>query len=272
MVKKLFKHEILAYLRVVIPVQIILLSVAVLARIIQFFETDTTAYRIVNGSSIFAFCAAILVTLLMTDIFAIVRFYRHLFTGEGYLTFTLPVTPTQHLLVKLLTPMLFMFVNLLVSAVAVCIFTSGDVLVEVLRAAGYLWNTVMTGLKDNAYHLWLYIIEGLLVLLVAAMASLLFYYLCIAIGQLFKKNRVLAAVGVYFGFYVISQVLSTIAMIFVAIFSESPLLQELMKYIEKHPFATVHTVILVSLVLSAALGAVYFLVTRRITTRRLNLE
>ena len=272
MVKKLFKHEMLAYLRVVIPVQIILLGVAVLGRIIQFFETDTTAYRIINGSSIFAFCVAIVVTLMMTAIFAIVRFYRHLFTGEGYLSFTLPVTPAQHLLVKLLTPTMFVIVNILVSVVAVCIITAGDVLVEVLRAADYLWNAVIADLKENAYHLWLYVAEGLLVLLAAAMASVLFYYLCIAIGQLFKKNRVLAAVGVYFGFYVVTQVLSTVGMILIAVFSESPLLQALVKYVEKHPFATVHTVMCALLVLCVALGAVYFLVTRRIITRRLNLE
>ncbi len=272
MVKKLFKHEILAYLRVVIPVQIILLGVAVLGRIIQFFETDTTAYDIVNGSSIFAFVVAIMVTLLMTTVFSIVRFYRNLFTGEGYLSFTLPVTPTQHLTVKLLTAALSQIVNIVVAVVAVCIITAGDVLTEVIRAGVYLWNTVVTQLADNAFHLWLYLAEGILMLLAAELASVLFYYLCIAIGQLFKKNRVLASVGVYFGFYIVTQVLSTIVMILLAFLQETPWLQDIMKFIEGHPFATVHIVLCGLLVACLVLGVVYFLVTRRIITRRLNLE
>lgn len=272
MVKKLFKHEALSYLRVVIPVQIILLSVAVLARILQFFETDTTAYDIVSGSSVFAFVVAVTVTLVMTTIFSIVRFYRNMFTGEGYLTFTLPVTPTQHLLVKLLTAFLFQVVNVLVAAVSVCIITAGDVLTEVVRAGDYLLTNLITELKENSFHLWLYLLEGILLLIVLELASVLFYYLCIAIGQLFKKNRVLGAVGVYFIFYVVTQVLSTISMILIVFLQETDLFQNIMKYIGDHPFATIHIALCGLLVLAAVLGVIYFFVTRRIITKKLNLE
>ena len=41
MVKKLLKHEFLAYLRVWIPMQIILMAAALFGRILQFFESDS---------------------------------------------------------------------------------------------------------------------------------------------------------------------------------------------------------------------------------------
>ena len=44
MVKKLFKHEFLAYARVMSVVYIILLMIATAGRVIQFFENDFGAF------------------------------------------------------------------------------------------------------------------------------------------------------------------------------------------------------------------------------------
>ena len=52
MVKKLFKHEYLSYVRVMSIVYVILLTMAAANRIIQLFEADTVAYKIV---SVFSF-------------------------------------------------------------------------------------------------------------------------------------------------------------------------------------------------------------------------
>lgn len=272
MVKKLFKHEIRSYLRVIIPVQIILLGVALLARILQLFESNTTMYNIVHGSSVFAFVVAMVATLAMTTILSVVRFYRHLFTGEGYLTFTLPVTSTQHLTVKLLTAMLFQIVNFLVAVLAVCIITAGDVLVELLRAGDYLWNQMMAELGKMSGHVWLYLVEGVFALLAVLTAYILLFYLCISIGQLFNKNRVLAAVGVYFGFYAITQVICTVGIALVAALMETAFIKTIAKWIEGHPYASVHIALCSLLVISAVLAVVYFLVNRYIISRKLNLE
>ena len=102
MVKKLFKHEIKAYLRIMIPVYVCLLAVALLGRVIQFFEADTFIYSFVNGSSIFVYVVAIIACFGFSSVFSIVRFYKNLFTDEGYLTFTLPVKISQILNSKII--------------------------------------------------------------------------------------------------------------------------------------------------------------------------
>ena len=50
-----------------------------------------------------------------------------------------------------------------------------------------------------------YIIEVLLLILVAIICGYLLIYACISIGQLARKNKILAAVGVYFGYSVVLQ-------------------------------------------------------------------
>ena len=53
MVKKLFKHEFLAYMRILSVVYVILLTVAAATRIIQLFESDSIYYKIVSVFSQF---------------------------------------------------------------------------------------------------------------------------------------------------------------------------------------------------------------------------
>ncbi|MBQ3093763.1 MAG: hypothetical protein IJC52_01205, partial [Clostridia bacterium] len=98
------------------------------------------------------------------------------------------------------------------------------------------------------------------------------YYTCIAIGQTFKKNRVLAAVGVYFAYTMIVQALSTVLSIVFSVSAPFLPIDEWMMALEANPYPFIHTFIAVTLVLGVAMAAVFFLVTRHILKNKLNLE
>ncbi len=266
MVKKLYKHEIEAYLRVWVPTQLVLLGVALLGRIIQMFESDTTTYNIINGSSVFAFVLAVVVSLGLTFVFSIVRFYKNLFTGEGYLTFTLPVTPTQHILTKLFVALLFQVATLLAVLLATSVITAGDVFVEIIKAAAYLWKTVQ---RELGSHLPFYVAELCVLLPVALMTTMLLYYACLSVGQLTHKNRVLAAVGVYFGYYFATQVLGTVLLV---VGSATSLIGEIEFFFSHHTAEAVHWLFGVLIVWYALQGVAYAFLTRYILKRKLNLE
>ena len=119
MVKKLFKHEIFALWRLMAPIWGVLFGVSILGRFIQLFEQETVAYDIVSGSAIFFYIVALLACLVCPFVFAITRFYRNLFKGEGYLTLTLPVTTDQHILVKLVVAVLTELTTLVAAAISV---------------------------------------------------------------------------------------------------------------------------------------------------------
>lgn len=265
MVKKLFKHEIHALWRLMAPVWGILLGVSVLGRLIQFFEQNTVIYSIISGSSVLFYVAALIACLVCPFVFAIVRFYRNLFTGEGYLTFTLPVTTGQHLWVKLTVAVATELVTLVAAAISVVVVTFGDVTVEIGKAIAYLYKLCV---QNWGAHLPMYTVEAILAVIVLVTVETLLFYCCICIGQQARKNRVLASVGVYFGFYVIGQIIGTIVVIVATFINWEPLAL----WVVEHPFATIHIVLCGGIVLEALLGALFFTISYWLTSRRLNLE
>lgn len=273
MVKTLFKHEFKAWLRVLPLFWLAMLGVAAAGRIVQFFETDTVYYTLVFGSAILLFGASVFVLLLTPTVFGVYRFYRNLFTGEGYLSFTLPVTPAQHLWVKVLTAVCFQLITFLVICLSGMLLVIGDVLVEVWKAAAYLWEQIVTQIpKDVAPHLIGYILEYLLLLLIGLFGGHLMYQSCICIGQLARKNRVLLAVGVYFGYQLVAQILSTIMSVVFMVMSVAGVMEKLMAVVGKHPYASMHVLLCGLAVISLIMAGIYWWICHRIMSKRLNLE
>lgn len=269
MVKKLYKHEFLAWLRVILILWGITLLTAVFNRVLQIFETDSIYYSILLGSSILLYVLALLATAATPMIFGSVRFYKNFFTGEGYLTFTLPVTKGQLLWVKISTAVCFAILGTLVCLLSGWIVMAGEVFTEVCKAAAYICKALPA---DEIGHIIGWLLEFLLLMLVSTFTNHMLYYSCICIGQTFRKNRVLAAVGVYFGFYIISQIFSTALSMVMATFSVTGAMEAIGELIAAHPTATVHIVLCGSAALSALLGAAFWLICHWVLRKRLNLE
>jgi hypothetical protein len=268
MVRKLFKHEFLSYARIMLPIYAVLIGVSGVNRIVQLFEQDNIIYNIAFVSSIIAYAVTIILALVLTTITAVTRYYKNLFSGEGYLSFTLPVTPAAHLWVKSLTVIAIEIITIVVILLSVSVITAGDVLTEVFKAIGYLCGRVF---ESVGAHFWFYIAEFIFLLLITSLTSIMMFYFCITVGQLAKKNRVLAAVGVYFGLYILSQVVSTIGMILLTVFGE-PLGEFLLEFLAEHPFASAHWIFGIIALANVVMSAVYFLVNRAIIKNKLNLE
>lgn len=269
MVKKLFKHEFLAYARVMSLVYIILLTIAATGRVIQFFQSDSVVYDIISGIANITYTVCLFAALSFGFVFGIIRFYKNLFTAEGYLSFTLPVTSTQHILAKSVTALGFSVITVLVILLSGCVITAGDFLVEIMKALGYIFQKLH---EQASFHISLFVLEFVLLLLVSSFSNLLLYYMFIAIGQLFKKNRILASVGAYFVYYLITQVISTILLIVFTVLVPENLFEQLLEFITLHPYATVHIVLCGLTVLAGVFAVIYFVVTRTIINKKLNLE
>lgn len=269
MVKKLFKHEFKAWLRVVPIIFGITLITAAFHRVLQFFETDSVYYNIVNVSALVLYFVSLMAALAAPTIFGIVRFYKNLFTGEGYLSFTLPVKTTTHLNVKVLTTVVFSVAGFVVCLLSACIITAGDVFTELWKAFFYLWKQIPA---EDARHLIGYAAEFCVLLVVALFASALLYNSCLCIGQLAKKNRILLAVGTYFIYYFITQIFGTIFVIAFTVLETTDALTVVYDFISAHPWASIHIGICGAILLDAALAFVFWLICRFILRKKLNLE
>ncbi len=269
MVKKLFKHEFAAYFQIMLPMHLILVALAFFGRMIQIVETDSILYRIGMGSSVAIFILGIIALFLITQIFAIVRFYKNLFTGEGYLTLTLPVTATQHIWTKVSTVVLMQALNILIVGLSVLLFTAGETFVEIVNE---IQEAVSVLYEEAGNHLIGYAVEITVMLILSGFSTNLLYYSCIALGQTFRKNRVLAAVGMYFAYCVIMRLFETIlnVVLFASIGSEW--IENVVNYLTEHAFASLHTIYGFAIFVSIVMCIVFFMIPRHVMTKKLNLE
>lgn len=265
MVKKLYKHEFLAWLRIFWVIYALMLTLATAHRILQCFENDSVAYSVVSALTTIIFVLSVIIILCAPVFFGIARFQNHLFSGEGYLTFTLPVTAGQHLWVKGITAAAMSLLTGLVCCVSVLIITAGEVHTELWKAAAYLLRKIPA---DSVWNIIGYTVELLTLLVVSVFGSHMLYNTCICVGQLFRKNRKLAAVGVYFGYYYLMQFLGTV-------FSAAATgweLTSVAEFIANHVELSLHLGYLGALLMTALQAAACWLICHVIISRKLNLE
>lgn len=218
---------------------------------------------------------AIMASLMVTLIFICYHFYRSFLSDEGYLTFTLPVKTRDLLWSKLLSGMLWMLINGVVVMVALLIYsvfgTTTNTLIntEVLNA----FRTFFTDLLPQAAQyisIPLMIVECVVVGILALAAQLLQVYFAIIIGgQVAKKHRILAAIGMYLLINMGVGIISSVFMSLVT-FGEGAMRIALNSAQEVGTFMT--TIFGWYGVLFAGLSVLFFLVSKSILKKNLNLQ
>lgn len=155
--------------------------------------------------------AAILLVLSIIGIIAFtfvslvlvyVRFYKNLYTDEGYLTFTLPVKTSQILNSKIILAL----VTLAVSGFVVCfdIFTMFAIGLpdQIFDIKNYEFLIEAFGelVKHVGWYLPVYIIEGIILGILGVLFTQLLLFACITFASLItKKSRVITAIAIYYG-------------------------------------------------------------------------
>jgi len=269
MVKKLFRYEIAAWLKTMLPIELIVLGTACVNRIMQLFEVESTVFDVVFTSSVILLCVTIFVSCIAVFVLAIKRFHNNLFSFEGYLTMSLPITAEQHIIVKLLTTLLFDVITRICAFLAFAIVTSGDAFVECMKAFGYLFNKFNEALENN---LGWFTIEAFFAILFLSIKGILLFYLCISLGQTARKNRVAASVGIFFGYYFLMQILGTIFSVFLFIAMENGTFEELLGKIFENPIPYCHAFFIFIVVWNLLFAGLYFFLNRQLITKKLNLE
>lgn len=269
MVGKLMKYEIQSYFRKLFPFQLIIIGIGVLTRIIQFFEADTEVYDIVLSSSVFMYVISCIFLYFMTLWFVVSRFYTNLFKREGYLSFTLPVTTGQHIFAKLTVAVGVFFVTAAATVISMVIAMAGEVLVEVIKAGNYLLNRLIEWTSGNFA---LYLVEFIVAVLLSLITEILLFYACAALGQLSKKNRGLLAVGIFFGYYIVCQIITTAITTAVSVAALAGSLDPILNFIEKNPYTSVHIMFCLIIIFTVIFGIIYYAITNFVIKKKLNLE
>lgn len=259
MLGKLMKYDILAVGRTLLPLYGAVLLVSALSRIFALTGLKTIE-TMSSVLVVFLFIAVIAVTVVLI----IQRFYKNLMGDEGYLMFTLPVKVNSLVLSKLFTSILCSVTAVLCGLLALLIMFTQPML-DFFRAIPQALDALFS-VSQSAFGLSPQAMTGIFILVALLMAAalvagIMYFYTCIAIGQLFQKNRIAMAFVAYIVINFIWQLLMVGAMMLIGLnynFNE----------VIPNPF----------LLLSGCIAyyvvqfVIYFITTRLILKKKLNLQ
>ena len=214
-----------------------------------------------------------------TEIMIYWRFYKHLYTDEGYLTFTLPVSRKQILRSKTVNALIWECILLAVCTVGVLFML---LIVPPMENGGFGINPIVytsifgTALPAAWEAIGGWIIVFILMLvplsLLSMIASVSIIQFCITLGSVIvKKFKLLAAIGVY---YVVNTVVSVVAYVvywFAAIFMSTGIATFFETASTNVICATVTLFMLIVCTILASFAAVFYFATRNLLERKLNL-
>ncbi len=233
---------------------------------------------IINIMSIFVIVIAVIslfAFLFMTSIMIYVRYYKNLFSDEGYLTFTLPLKRSQVLNSKfisgLVMSLLTMFAVAIETVIGLCIAYHRDI----FNKQFYNEIKVVIGeiSKEKAFDELITLFALILIIVVTVYAaSLLFTFLCITIGSIItRKNKVATAIGIYYG----ATVVLTFAGQIFALFGMTGLVNwgdKIIEYDEFIFFYYLFGAFLVIIFFVATISAILYAINYWLLDKKLNLS
>ncbi len=154
------------------------------------------------GISLFFVFLSLFAYVIAVEILLLVRFYKHKFTDEGYLTFTLPANSHQiflSALVNMLLWMLIAYVVLFVGVLAIVLIAAYGLDFSDVEIFAEQFFSSFDFALPNGYQIitFLNMIVGLIYGCVLPMT-------CLTLGaSLAKKHKILTAFGIYYGFNVL---------------------------------------------------------------------
>ncbi len=283
MLLKLFKYDFKTSARFGVPILIAVAAAAILGCInvaVTVGNADTTGtifeystqsvneiliFFSMGGLILIAFALAAAASVM--TILLLVQYYRSTVSDEGYLTFTLPVTPAQILWSKLLNMTVWSAFSGLALALAM-----GGILATGVLTAGVGADFVNTFGEVFAFLHSTVGMRGVTVVLLCLsgaasfVSNTLMLFMAITFGaSVVRKHKAIAAVAMIFGInFVMSGITSVLQVILLGDFTIKTALYDGI-------FAL--NIFLISVtVLHAVLATLYFLVTKYIMEKKLNLD
>lgn len=203
MLGKLFKHELWAMSRIMLPVMAVLVVLAGLSnvsvRYIDMVQSDFLSFVLVLFLVLFflgVFAAAVVLIVVIVS-----RFYNNLLKDEGYLMFTLPVSTHELVWSKLLASLVWSVVSALimlalfwVTALHALNVASSAIQMNFELELGGLLRFLSEEFSITGGYLALMIVECVFAAVIGTFASYLLFYAAMSIGQSFANHKVLMSV------------------------------------------------------------------------------
>ncbi|MFI3212000.1 MAG: hypothetical protein R3Y24_01525 [Eubacteriales bacterium] len=246
----------------------LLISLGFFTSLFDFSSFDSGHATFIMYTFVFLFYYMLIIGVALgISVYIAIRFYKNLFTDEGYLTHTLPVTPTQLLLSKILVGMGWSLLAIL--SIIVSIFIVGSSAIASLPSTEI--STIISELYavfqiPSAYTVFCFIMTMLL----GSLQSVLMAYCAICLGQFLTRHRIIGSLVAYLGFYIISQIISSLTMLPYTV--RQITLAESQATVTVSSFDLIADIFPFTTLLSLISVILYFFISKHCISKKLNLE
>lgn len=278
MLSKLIGHELRATRRVFLPAYCAALIFTILTRIwmglgvfrgsFMEFNSPKWLLDLIGSISTILMVASLIAIFVLSFVYMIVRFYRNLLRDEGYLMFTLPVKTSDLIWSKCIVSTIWMFATVLVAIAAMFILCTDAAFWQ--SFAPQLREVISVVWEQISFHSILYVLEALLLVIFGLFANNLFIYLCLALGQLSSKNRIILSIAAYIAISTAVEFILASLMIVVGNTIDIRWFTSILTSI--NAISLVHIIMCALIILGIVQTLICALLTDRVLTRRLNLE
>lgn len=242
---------------------------------INYSDAQVPAAVLMNVVSVFTLLFYVIMLAaasLGIIIFLTLQFYRTMYSGEGYLTHTLPVTKNQLLISKILIGgiwSMFVTLGIVISVAALVSFMVASALAGEYSVTEF-WKLFFEELgkmlqffeMELDFELSARIVFWMIGLVVRHFITLTAIFGAISLGQLFAKHRVLMAIVCYIGVQMISGLLESVIRVMTATIFDT--VSSFGSYVDTNS--------IVSWAVKILLAAGMYLASWLVTSKKLNLE
>lgn len=212
MLKKLLKHEFRATARVMGPLFLIVLALALTANLSLHFLLDAHTFfpNLMGGLLMVAFFVGMAGLAVMSVVLMVDRFRKNLMGDEGYVMFTLPVSGHQLVWSKIIVSTVWFIAAAIVEALAmlVCFFDL-EWLREIFSSEFFrrALQELQALVEEFGLNLPAMAAEVILLGLLFCAALCLEFYAAIAVGHGFANHKSAWSVLFFFAFQFVTQLI-----------------------------------------------------------------
>ncbi|MCR4738812.1 MAG: hypothetical protein K5886_00965 [Lachnospiraceae bacterium] len=210
MLGKLIKYDLNATWKIMVVLDAVIIFLGILTGTVLHAVPsveDSIGLGLMMFSFIGLFYIGIIAASVITIIFLVMRFYRNLYTAEGYLTFTLPVKTDLIMHSKVITGAMWMFLSYICIITAFIISGAGLISgagasADELAAALREFYSVL-GFPDPGFAAVL-----IFTFIVTPFVTVVSMYFCVSVGQLWQNHKIIGTILCIIGLYIVNQIIA----------------------------------------------------------------
>lgn len=260
MLGKLLKHEFRATGRIMLPLYLVCIVISATIRISEQFKGSM---KLVQSFLTLIYTFVLIAVVLSTFFIMIYRFWKNLLGEEGYLSFTLPVTATQHIVSKVIVTGIWSVLGTVVFFISLFIMIADA---STLQMVNKIWDNIVqsfAGVDTTELKILL-----IVCLVLQVFIQPLYFYAAMAVGQLVNKYRSILSIGAYLFLSMISSVISSVYLVIVGgngmINEQAVNAEQITSYTSITLFGSIINLVI--------MGTFCFFITKYILTKKLNLQ